>query len=155
MLDPRMEYTSIGVCFTERHEGYRDRAYQDSGGVWTCGYGHTSGVGPSTTCTPELAAQWLTEDTQFAVNAVNNLVEVGLTQPEFNALVDFTYNIGVGAFQKSTLLLYLNQGDYVNAAAQFERWSYCNGVKVPGLFNRRVDEETLFNTPDNGGNDGT
>lgn len=145
MLNPRMEYSSIGVCFTERHEGYRSQAYRDSGGVWTCGFGHTDGVGPSTTCTPELAEQWLELDIQNAVNGVNNLVEVSLTQAQFNALVDFTYNVGVRAFQNSTLLMYLNQGDFTNAAAQFERWSYCNGVRVLGLFNRRVDEMNEFN----------
>jgi lysozyme len=116
--------------------------------VWTCGNGHTAGVSPSTVCDDKLADQWLMEDTQSAVNAVNNLVKVPLTQNEFNALVDFVFNIGARAFMNSTMLMLLNSGDYAGAANQFERWTLCKGVVVAGLLNRRKDEKALFNQPD-------
>ncbi len=146
-----MVYT--GVTFTEQHEGYRDRAYPDSGGVWTCGYGHTQGVGPSTVCTPELAQEWLQQDLRAATNAVNNLVTVPLTQEEFNALVDFTFNVGVRAFSKSTLLILLNESDFSGASLQFERWVLCKGHVVAGLLNRRKDEKALFDSGNHVGGD--
>lgn len=145
----RMVYSGPGVLLTKKWESLRLKAYQDSGGVWTCGYGHTQGVGPSTVCTETLAESWLRQDTQNAVNAINNLVTIDLTQNEFDALVDFVFNVGVGNFAKSTLLILLNQGKYTEAAAQFQRWKYVKGVVVAGLLNRRNDESTLFNKPDN------
>jgi len=139
-------YNGAGIAFTSQHEGRRYVAYQDSGGVWTCGDGHTDGVGPSTTCDDALADEWLIQDTQMASNAVNNLVSVPLTQNEFNALVDFTFNCGIHAFSQSTMLILLNSGDYAGAALQFERWDLCDGKVVAGLLNRRKDEETEFDS---------
>ena len=147
-MKPRMAYSSDGVQFTAQHEGLRYEAYKDSGGVWTCGYGHIQGVGPSTKCTDELAKIWLQQDILYTVNAINNLVDVTLTQNEFDALVDFAFNIGVGAFAKSSLLMLLNSGKYKEAAEQFDRWIYCKGKVLAGLIRRRNDEELLFNTPE-------
>ncbi len=143
-LNPRMEYSGEGLAFTAQHEGRKYKAYRDSGGIWTCGNGHTAGVSPSTVCDDALADEWLREDTQNAVNAVNNLVSVSLTQGEFDSLVDFTFNIGIRAFAESTMVVLLNQGDYAGAALQFERWDLCKGVVVAGLLNRRKDEEEEF-----------
>lgn len=139
-----MQYDATGLANTERAEGLRLSAYKDSGGVWTCGYGHTLNVSPSTICTPALAEEWLQQDIQTAVNAVNQLVEVDLTQPEFDALVDFVYNIGATQFSKSTMLDLLNQGNYEQAALQFHRWDLCDGTIVAGLLNRRNAEEQEF-----------
>ena len=140
-----MTYSGAGLQLTERAEAFCNTAYTDSGGVWTCGYGHTDGVGPSTTCDENLAQEWLLQDTQWAVNAVNNLVDIQLTQGEFDALVDFTFNIGAHGFAQSTLLILLNKGDFANASLQFSRWDLCNGQVVAGLLNRRTMESTEFN----------
>ena len=148
MLNPPMIYDKAGLDFTAIHEGFRSKAYKDSGGVWTCGYGHTTGVGPSTICDETLARKWLLEDISIASRSVNRLVNVKLDQEEFNALVDFVYNVGVNAFATSTLLELLNKGDYSGAANQFLRWKFCKGVVVAGLLNRRNDEKKLFETPD-------
>ena len=80
-----MTYSKIGENLTERFEGCRLESYQDSGGVWTIGYGHTMNVGPGMTCTQQQAEMWLSTDTHFAVAAVNVLVIVPLTQAEFDA----------------------------------------------------------------------
>jgi lysozyme len=141
-----MAYSGAGLCLTEQSEGLRLEAYQDSGGIWTCGYGHTSRVGPSTTCTISLAAEWLEQDTQEAVSAVNQLVTVPLTQPEFDALVDFVFNVGATQFSKSTMLDLLNAGNIAGAALQFQRWNKCNGQVVAGLLNRRIAEQNEFNS---------
>jgi lysozyme len=143
-----MKYSVDGISFTESFEGCKLIAYPDSGGVWTIGYGHINGVTQGITCTQEQAEAWLVQDIQLASDVVNRAVTVPLTQNEFNALVDFVFNIGGGAFQSSTMLRLLNAGDYAGAADQFERWDHCSGKVVGGLLRRRVGEESEFNTPD-------
>lgn len=148
MLNPRMTYSKDGLALTTQFEGFQDRAYKDSVGVWTCGYGHTRAVGPSTVCTQDLAREWLLDDVQFAANAVNDYVEVTLNQHQFDALVDFVFNLGAGNFLRSSLLQLLNEGDFEATANQFERWDKAGGVVLAGLLRRRQAEKTLFKTPD-------
>jgi lysozyme len=140
-----MIYSGVGRSLTEQFEGCRAVAYRDTGGVWTCGYGHTRNVGPSTTCTLAVADQWLADDTQTAAFTVNSVVTVPLTQGQFDALVDFAFNCGCTAFAHSTMLDLLNAGDYAGAAEQFERWDKCDGLTIAGLLRRRVAEEGEFN----------
>ena len=137
-------YSRTGLHLTEQFEGCRLTAYQDSGGIWTCGYGHTAGVDASTTCTQEQAEIWLQEDVQSAANIVNKCVSVPLTQGEFDALVDLTFNIGGGNFRHSTMLALLNQSDYNGAASQFERWDKVGGQVIAGLLRRRLAEKEEF-----------
>ena len=138
-----MNYT--GQLLTEQFEGLRTTAYQDSAGVWTIGYGHTAGVTPGMTCTQGQAEAWLLEDIQWACSVVNSEVKVPLTQNEFNALVDFVFNVGSGNFAGSTLLRLLNQGLYAQAAEQFQLWDLAGGQVVAGLLRRRIAEENEFN----------
>lgn len=142
-----MQYSATGARLTESFEGCKLVAYQDQVGVWTIGYGHTRGVAEGMTCTQEQAEAWLMEDAQEAADAVNRLVQVQLTQSEFDALVDFTFNLGAGALEGSTLLRLLNAGDFAGAAEQFERWDHAGGQVVAGLLRRRQAEETEFTTP--------
>jgi|SRR6185312_1173404 lysozyme len=142
-----MEYSPDGLKLTESFEGCRLAAYLDSVGVPTIGYGHTHGVAMGMTCTQEQAEQWLQQDVQVAVQAVNNLVTVPLTQQQFDALVDFTFNLGSGALQHSTLLRLLNSGNYQGAAGEFEKWDKAGGKVLPGLLRRRQAERDMFNTP--------
>lgn len=128
----------------KRFEGLRLTAYLDGGGVPTIGYGHTSGVRMGDTCTIEQAEQWLQEDAQDALQAIIDLVDVPLTPNQQEALASLVYNIGVGAFAKSTLLRLLNAGDYARAANQFDVWCHDNGQVVPGLVNRRAAEKRIF-----------
>lgn len=141
-----MQYSKVGLALTEAFEGVRLEAYQDSVGVWTIGYGHTRGVYPGMTCTAEQALQWLIEDTQEAVDCVNAAVDVPLTQGEFDALVDFVFNLGAPAFLRSTMRRLLNAKDYHGASQQFELWDHAGGVVVAGLLRRRLAEEKEFNT---------
>ena len=138
-----LQYT--GQALTEQFEGCELFAYQDSGGVWTIGYGHTFGVTPGMTCTQEQADAWLTQDIQWAVNAVLNSVGVPLNQGQFNALVDFVFNVGPANFNASTMLADLNAGNYEAAAAQFPRWNRAGGQVLAGLVRRRAAEEDEFN----------
>jgi lysozyme len=127
-------------------EGCRLKAYQDSVGIWTIGYGHTDGVKEGDTCTQEKADDWLKADAEFASVAINGAVRVSLTQNEFDALVAFVFNVGAGAFRKSTMLRKINDGDYDGAALEFKRWSKAGGKELAGLARRRAAEAALFET---------
>lgn len=139
-------YSQTGLSLTEGFEGLRLEAYQDQVGVWTIGYGHTSGVSPGQTCSQEQAQQWLLEDVQGASFAVNRMVTVQLNQNQFDALVDFTFNLGSGALGGSTLLRLLNAGNTQAAADEFLKWDHAGGVVVAGLTTRRIAEQKLFLT---------
>lgn len=142
-----MKLSAAGLDLLKRSEGFRANAYQDSGGVWTIGYGTTKDVQPGDTCTEEQASQWLRRDVLSAEWAVMKLVEVPMTQGQFDALVDFTYNLGEAALAKSTLLRKLNAGDYAGAAAEFPKWCHAGNQVLPGLVTRRAAERALFEAP--------
>lgn len=140
-----LTYSGNGLQLTEQFEGCHLSAYQDQAGVWTIGYGHTGpDVVPGMVITQEQAQALLTHDISGAAACVNRLVDVPLTQAEFDALVDFIFNIGPGAFARSTLLKELNSADFSAAAAQFEKWSRAGGVLVAGLLRRRQAEQAMF-----------
>ena len=139
-------YGGDGLALTEQFEGCKLTAYQDQVGVWTIGYGHTGpDVVAGLTITLEQAQALLARDVSSAATCVNNVVAVELNQLEFDALVDFVFNLGTGAFQGSTLLRDLNAGDFAGAAAQFDAWDHAGGAVVAGLLRRRQAETALFN----------
>lgn len=137
-----MKYT--GIALTESFEGCKLTAYLDSTGVPTIGYGHTAGVHLDMTCTQQQAEEWLKQDIQWAAQAVDHLVKVPLTQGEFNALTDFTYNLGYGSLEHSTLLKLLNAGDYHGAAAEIIKWNKAGGKVCAGILRRRQAETVEF-----------
>lgn len=138
-------YDPQGLALTERMESLRLVAYPDQGKVWTNGFGHTGpDVYQGQVITKEQAIIWLQQDTLKAANAVNASVKVPLTQNQFDALVDFTYNAGVGGFEGSTMLKHLNAGNYAQADLDFQQWVFVKGVKNRGLQNRRTAEEQEF-----------
>lgn len=124
--------------------------------VWTIGWGHTRGVGMGLHATEAQCVAWLDQDKDEAERAVNELVTTPLTHNQFDALVSFVFNVGRGrpispgfsgkGFHGSTMLRYLNAGDYLGAAAQFARWNKSNGVVLNGLIERRAKERDLFMT---------
>lgn len=115
---------------------------------WTIGWGHTYKVKPGMKITEAQAEKFFDEDTAWAQKAVNQLVTVGLTQHQFDALVSFVFNVGERAFRTSTLLRKLNAGDYQGAAEQFPRWNKQAGKVLRGLVRRRAEEMEYFLTPD-------
>ena len=143
-MKPEMRYSGTGLNLTEKFEGCKLTAYQDAGGVWTNGYGNTHGVVPRSTITAQQASADLSANIQNSVNDINRLVTVPLTQAQFDALVDFDFNLGRGNLASSTLLSRLNAGDFAGAAAQFDRWDRCDGTVVAGLLRRRQAETAEF-----------
>ena len=143
-----MEYSKNGAHLTESFEGLRLTAYPDpgtGGAPWTIGYGHTGpDVHPGLTITQEQAEELLMQDTQKAAAAVNAKVTGDITQEEFDALVDFVFNVGAGNFAASTLLKKVNSGDIHGAAAEFEKWDMAAGKHMAGLLRRRHAEAEEF-----------
>jgi lysozyme len=138
-------YGKNGLALTESCEGCKLTAYQDSVGVWTIGYGHTGpDVHKGLRITQNQATALLLKDVQSAADCVNKLVTVQLTQDEFDALVDFVFNVGSGNFANSTLLKLLNAGDFNGAVNEFQKWDKAGGVVLPGLLKRRLAEANLF-----------
>jgi lysozyme len=140
-----MKTSQAGIDLIKSFEGCKLRAYQDSVGIWTIGVGHTGpDVCAGVTVSDQEAISLLQMDLHEAEEAVDRLVTAPLNQNEFDALVSFTFNLGEGNLKKSTLLKYLNQMRYEDAANEFPRWNRAGGQILPGLTRRREAEKRLF-----------
>lgn len=143
-----MELSQRGLELIQQFEGLRLRAYLDSAGVPTIGYGSTRGVQMGDEITETDALALLAADCDRFEDAVRELVNVRLNQNEFDALVSFSFNVGAAALRDSTLLRKLNAGeDREEVANEFLRWVYAGGKKLRGLERRRKAERDLFLTP--------
>jgi lysozyme len=139
-----LSYSKNGLALTELFEGDILSAYKDQHGIWSIGYGHTAGVRPGMTITKEEAASFLLSDVHTAADCVNEVVNVKLTQQQFDALVDFAFNVGITNFRHSTLLREINAGKFPQAIAQFKLWDHCGGIVNDGLLRRRKAEAAEF-----------
>ena len=133
-----------GIAHIKRWEGCRTNAYLCPAKVWTIGYGHTKTAKPGMMISHLEAEHLLREDLKRFEDAVRDYVRVPLAQGQYDALVSFAFNVGIGAFQKSTLLKLLNKGQYNTAALQFSQWVYAGKRKLEGLVNRRNEEYRMF-----------
>ena len=138
-----------GIDLIKHYEGLRLKAYVCSAGVLTIGYGTTiypngNFVKLTDTCTKEQAEAYLKNDLKRFESAVNRLVGLPINQNQFDALVCFTYNVGVGNLQSSTLLKMINLNRFEEASLQFERWNKAGGKELKGLTLRRLSEKKLF-----------
>jgi len=145
-----MELSAAGLDLIKKSEGFRGHIYADIAGLPTIGYGHRllhrdsfpNGV------TEELATHMLACDVDDAEGSVLRLVKVPLTQGQFDALVDFTFNLGEGRLAGSTLLELLNARKYDDAGEQLLLWDHSGARKVPALTARRQAEYKFWHTPD-------
>lgn len=132
-----MRASNILINAIKSFEGYRPNSYQDSAGVWTIGYGHTQGVKKGQKITQAQAESLLRGDLLKAEKYVNGL-KLNLTQGQFDALVDFAYNLGTGNLGSSTLLEKIRmKASNEDIQAQFRRWVYAGEKVMPGLVKRR------------------
>lgn len=138
-------YSEAGLALTKRYEGLRLKAYQDSGGVWTVGYGHTGpDIGFGRVVTPLEADALLRADLRDAIDCVNRALKAAVEQQHFDALVDFCFNAGRGNLLRSTLLQQVNARRFEEAARQFGLWINVNGQPSRGLQRRRAAESAMF-----------
>jgi lysozyme len=143
----KMQLSDAGLEMIKGFEGFRTHTYLDGAGLPTIGYGHRllnpssfpNGIGEDD------AASILRADVHDAEVAIERLVKVPLTQGQFDALVDFVFNLGQERFARSTLLRALNGGRYQAAGEQLLRWDLVAGEECEGLRKRRVAELTLWN----------
>lgn len=137
-----------GINLIKKYEGCVLKAYKCPANVWTIGYGHTSGVKEGQKITKTQAEEYLKKDLVKYEKSVNKLVIVDLNQNQFDALISFTYNVGMGNLGKSTLLKKLNDNNYIGASTEFLKWNKAvvNGKKkeLKGLTKRRKAEKKLF-----------
>ena len=131
------------------HEGMVRSVYLDPINIPTVCAGHTKTVTRADlgkTFSAERCQELLRQDLQDAERAVKRAVKVPITQAQYDALVSFTFNVGGGALQRSTLILKLNAGDCWGAGAEFARWTLAGGKHLRGLEIRRADERAAFET---------
>ena len=135
-----------GLNKLKTEEGLRLQRYLDPIGLPTIGYGHLIKPGEDipTEITFEKAEELLREDTQGAQNVIREFVKTPLNQNQYDALTSFVFNIGEGAFLKSTLLQKINRFDYQGAADELLRWKFADGQPI--LLARRERERELFLT---------
>jgi lysozyme len=150
-----MQISARGLKLIADFEGLRLKAYPDPGTgnePWTIGYGTTiypdgRKVKKGDVITQVQALDYLRYDTKKFANAVGQVVSVPVNQNRFDALVSFTYNVGISAFSRSTLLRKINAREYEAAEAEFAKWVYAAGRILPGLVTRRKAEHDLFREP--------
>lgn len=139
-----MTTSKQGLALIAAHEGLKLKAYLCPAGVPTIGYGHTKGVRMGDTITPDQADKFLREDLADAEKAVN-AQGLKINQNQYDALVSFTFNVGVGNFGKSTLLKKVKaNADDPAIRNEFARWNKGGGKVLPGLTRRRKDEADLY-----------
>jgi lysozyme len=143
------------------HEGVRSKPYQCPALLWTVGVGHV--IDPQHAKVPmadrkqlPIPAGWdrvlsndeimdiLKKDLNRFEQGVERLIKVPLTQGQFDALVSFSFNVGLGNLQNSTLRMKVNRGDFEGASEQFLVWTKAGGKVLKGLVTRRTDEQALF-----------
>jgi lysozyme len=142
-----MKTSYHGIEQIKTFEGFRAMPYEDVAGKLTVGYGHliVSGDGcvAGSPITMGQATSLLEKDLETAENCVNYNCP-SLSQNQFDALVSFVYNLGCGAFERSTLLKFIKQGNMEAAANEFPKWSMAGGKEVPGILKRRHAEQDCF-----------
>lgn len=154
-----MRINAAGVALIKEYEGCDLAAYQDQGGIWTIGYGHTRGVTPKQTCSLAQANEWLEEDIEAAEDGLRACRLPELNENQWAAMVSFCFNVGFGhagvksGFRElkhggySTLMVRLLAGDFEGALEEIPKWVNAAGRPSAGLLKRRVAEMMLFERP--------
>ena len=141
-----MKTSDKGIDLIKKYEGFRAKAYRCSANVLTIGFGHTLNVKSTDVITLDEAEHFLRQDVGFAEKEVNRH-NLNINQNQFDALVSFVFNLGVGNFARSTLLRKIksNPND-PTIRKEFERWIYTGGKVLNGLVRRRKEEADLYFT---------
>lgn len=139
-----MRSSERGVTLIKRFEGFSHEPYLCPAGYWTIGYGHMLSQHKAMRVDEHEAHLLLMADMKVAERAVERLITALLTQSQFDALVSFTFNLGSGALQRSTLRRKVNHADHAGAALEFHKWVHAAGKRLPGLVSRRSAEANLY-----------
>lgn len=138
----KMVLDNAGIAFMKQNEGCSLKAYLDTQGHWTIGWGHTPATKGQTETQAVADKMYISDMLQYS-NTVNRCIKLPMTQHQFDAMVDFCYNIGSNGFAVSNTCKLFNKGDKVGAGKAFFGW-----LKNPELRGRRTKELAFYNTPD-------
>ena len=140
------EIPQIAIDFIAKEEGCVLHIYKDQAGYPTIGIGHLIRKGEdfSAGITQEQAESLLKKDLLYTAVSVCRLIQVPLTDNQYSALLSFSFNVGTGALQCSTLRSRLNREEYLSASEEFQKWCWAGGKKQQFLYNRRIRERNLF-----------
>lgn len=144
-----MKITEEGLALIRQSEGLRLNSYRDAVGIWTIGYGHTSAAGapevfPGQRISDAEADVILRRDVETFSAGVRAMLSRELGDQQFSALVSFAYNVGLGAFRKSSVLRAANEGEDASVPQRLSLWVKAGGRTLPGLVKRRAAEATLY-----------
>jgi lysozyme len=148
-----MNLSQNGLDLIKSLEGFRASPYLDSAQIPTIGYGtilYPDGnrvTMDDSDITLTQGEQYLAFEINQKTTGVGGMVTSAVNQNQFDALVSFAYNLGLGALHGSTLLKLVNQSDFDDAANEFLKWNHAGGQVVAGLTRRRLAEKQLFSTP--------
>lgn len=134
---------AVAAPFIATWEGKENKPYLDAVKVVTVCYGHTKTAAIGGARTDAQCQELLKQDLAESMKAVERHVKVPLTEARLVALASFIFNVGEGAFSRSTLLRKLNAGDTVGACNELSRWVYAKGKYLRGLERRRAAEREL------------
>lgn len=144
-VDPAMKTSKKGIELITKYEGFSAKPYKEPNGNMAIGYGHQIKPGENfTTIDKDYAKKLLQDDLVNAENSVKKYIFPDLEQKEFDALVSFTYNLGGGNLQKSTLRDKVNLGDKIGASREFGKWTKSQGKVLNGLVKRRKAEREMY-----------
>ena len=146
-----MQTSERGIRLIKHYEGVRNRPYRCPAGLWTVGVGHLIGDGKSlpeswnrTFTSEEIDGLLRSDLRRFELGVHKMLPNMPLRQSEFDALISFSFNLGLGCFQRSTVRQALLRGDKKTAMASLLKYCRAGGKILKGLQTRRLDEKTLF-----------
>ncbi|MFM9889795.1 MAG: lysozyme [Rickettsiales bacterium] len=142
-----MQVSAVGLSLIRRFEGCSLVPYLCPAHYWTIGYGHVlTGATPQhhPPITMADAVRLLESDARLAAAAVSRLINVPLSQNQFDALASFTFNLGAAALQRATLRRVVNRGDHAQVPTELMRWVWGGGQQLPGLIARRAAEGALY-----------
>jgi lysozyme len=142
-----MQLSQTGLAFIASFEGFSPKVYICPAGIPTIGYGHVVLVGeifPQAGISKHQALELLRMDVEKAERAVRRLIKIPLNQNQFDALVSFTFNVGAGALQRSTLRMKINNKEFQQVDEQWRKWCRAGGKPLKGLKIRREAEILLF-----------
>ena len=139
-----MQLSKTGIELLKHFEGCELKAYQDSVGVWTIGYGHTKGIYEGLEITQSEAEKMLIDELPEYEGYITDKIVPRLQQHEFDALVCWVYNLGPTNLSSSTMLKKLNAGEFKEVPFQMKRWDKAGGQPLLGLTRRRNAEALLF-----------
>ena len=146
-----MNVSKAGIALIKHHEGVHSRPYRCPANLWTIGVGHLIGNGKllpnsynRTFTTEEIDALLIRDLNRFERGISKMLPNVPLRQCEFDSLVSFAFNVGLGTFQRSTLRQALLRGNKTQAMESLVKYCRAGGKIVKGLQTRRLDEKAVF-----------